>query len=257
MRHIFRKVQRPWGWSAEFPAIPKAAAEFILVNTDVSLPLMVEQVVSVDETTKVLFALADGARVEAVHIPALPKQGGAAAGAERRVTLCISSQVGCAMGCTFCATGRMGLRRDLSAGEVVGQVVAAMHALGPLLAHRLNVVFMGMGEPLANLDAVEQALTVLCHPDGLGIASRRITVSTSGLVPGIARLGAFPLRPRLALSLNATTDEARSATLGFGGIARGVEGVARRAQGADHLGVCADGRGKRHGRRRGSSGGVG
>ncbi|WP_291270334.1 23S rRNA (adenine(2503)-C(2))-methyltransferase RlmN [Geothrix sp.] len=127
-----------------------------------------------------------------------------------RVTLCLSSQVGCAMGCTFCATGQMGIIRNLSAAEIVGQVVAMLNHHGHSAERPVNLVFMGMGEPLHNLDHVMTAFGPLTDPKGLAIPPRRITLSTSGLVSGIERLGAFARRPRLALSLNATTDIHRS-----------------------------------------------
>lgn len=130
-----------------------------------------------------------------------------------RVTLCLSSQIGCAMGCTFCATGIMGIVRNLDAGEIVAQVLVLLSALGPREPHRVNLVFMGMGEPLHNVEQVERALKVLCHPAGLGLAVSRITVSTSGLVPGIQRLARAEPRPLLAVSINATTDEARAAIM--------------------------------------------
>ncbi|HJW44409.1 MAG TPA: 23S rRNA (adenine(2503)-C(2))-methyltransferase RlmN [Geothrix sp.] len=127
-----------------------------------------------------------------------------------RVTLCLSSQVGCAMGCTFCATGQMGIIRNLTAAEIVGQVVAMLAHHGHPLDRPVNLVFMGMGEPLHNLDHLMAAFEILADPEGLAIPPRRITVSTSGLVTGIDRLAGFARRPRLALSLNGTTDEHRS-----------------------------------------------
>jgi len=132
------------------------------------------------------------------------------AGALDRVTLCLSSQVGCAMGCTFCATGLMGILRNLTAGEIVGQVLAMLDHHGHPPGVPVNLVFMGMGEPLHNLDHVMAAFRVLSEPGGLAIPPRRITLSTAGLVSGIQRLGALSPRPRLAVSLNATTDAARS-----------------------------------------------
>ena len=120
------------------------------------------------------------------------------------------------MGCTFCATASMGFGRQLLAHEIVGQVLSAMHALGPRHPGNLTLVFMGMGEPLHNLPEVARALRVLCHPAGLGLSPRRITVSTSGLVPEIAELGALDPRPLLAISVNATTDEQRSALMPIG-----------------------------------------
>lgn len=114
------------------------------------------------------------------------------------------------MGCTFCATGQMGILRNLTAAEIVGQVVAMLNHHGHPEGLPVNLVFMGMGEPLHNLDHLMAAFALLTDPKGLAIPPRRITVSTSGLVSGIERLGAFAKRPRLALSLNATTDEHRS-----------------------------------------------
>jgi 23S rRNA (adenine2503-C2)-methyltransferase len=133
-----------------------------------------------------------------------------------RVTLCISSQVGCAMGCTFCATASMGFGRHLLAHEIVGQVLSSVHALGPRHPGNLTLVFMGMGEPLHNLPEVARAIRVLCDPAGLGLSTRRITVSTSGLVPEIAELGRLEARPLLAISVNATSDEQRSLLMPIG-----------------------------------------
>jgi 23S rRNA (adenine2503-C2)-methyltransferase len=114
------------------------------------------------------------------------------------------------MGCTFCATGQMGIVRNLTAAEIVGQVVAMLNHHDHPLDRPVNLVFMGMGEPLHNFDHLMAAFATLTDPEGLAIPPRRITVSTSGLVSGIDRLGGFARRPRLALSLNATTDERRS-----------------------------------------------
>jgi 23S rRNA (adenine2503-C2)-methyltransferase len=113
------------------------------------------------------------------------------------------------MGCSFCATASMGFVRQLSAGEIMAQVLVVLHALGPRHPGDLTLVFMGMGEPLHNLERVAKAIRVLAHPSGLGLSPRRITVSTSGLVPQIAELATLDVRPLLAISLNATTDEAR------------------------------------------------
>jgi 23S rRNA (adenine2503-C2)-methyltransferase len=202
---LFSRLQRPWSWTPgpdSAPALGKAARAWLAEHLDPRLPEILESHPSDDGATKLVLRLADGERIEAVHMPRAVRHP--------RVTLCISSQVGCAMGCTFCATGQMGIRRNLSAGEIVGQVLALMRALGPAGAHGVTLVFMGMGEPLHNLANVHQAIRVLNHPAGLNISTRRITVSTSGLVPGIERLARMRPRPWLALSLNATTDEARS-----------------------------------------------
>lgn len=148
---------------------------------------------SEDGTRKYLFRLADGSAVESVLIPD-----------EDRNTLCISSQVGCAMGCAFCLTGTFGLSRNLSTAEIVNQVCAVKRD-----APVKNIVFMGMGEPLANLAAVIPAVRILTDPDGFQFSTRKVTVSTSGLVPQMAELGRGAT-VNLAVSLNATTDEIRS-----------------------------------------------
>ncbi|MBD3235640.1 MAG: 23S rRNA (adenine(2503)-C(2))-methyltransferase RlmN [Candidatus Eisenbacteria bacterium] len=151
-------------------------------------------------TRKLLFSLVDGLAIEAVqmHEP-------------RRDTVCVSTQVGCAYRCRFCATGRMGLKRNLTAHEILSQVLVVRdgrRAAGS--PGHFNLVFMGMGEPLANYEAVTAAIRVLGDDYGLGIGRRRITVSTVGLAPQIRRLAGEPFAPRLALSLNATRDQTRS-----------------------------------------------
>jgi 23S rRNA (adenine2503-C2)-methyltransferase len=199
---LFARLQRPWSWNPDGPALGKAARAWLAAAGELSLPELASSHPSEDGATKVKLRLADGECIEAVHMPREVRSP--------RVTLCVSSQVGCAMGCTFCATGAMGIRRNLTAGEIVGQVLALIRALGPDRGHSITLVFMGMGEPLHNLDHVHRAIRILNHPAGLNIATRRITVSTSGLVPAIERLAGMRPRPWLALSLNATTDEARS-----------------------------------------------
>jgi 23S rRNA (adenine2503-C2)-methyltransferase len=151
---------------------------------------------SADGTRKLLLRLDDGEAIESVIIPA-----------DDRVTLCISSQAGCAMGCTFCATALMGLHRNLEAAEIVGQVIAARGELndGEELT---NYVFMGMGEPLANYQRLHRALTVMTSEWGMGISPRRITVSTVGLVPSMEKL-LTDTAVNLAVSLTATTNEQR------------------------------------------------
>lgn len=154
---------------------------------------------SVDHSRRYLLAVDDGQVVEAV---AMPYPG--------RVTYCISSQVGCRFGCTFCQTGTLGLLRHLEVGEVLGQVLR-LGAEAPADEGRLNIVFMGQGEPLDNLEGVRGTVLALQDEKGPAMSWRRITVSTVGLVPALeqlARLGR--LRPRIAVSLNATTDEVRS-----------------------------------------------
>jgi 23S rRNA (adenine2503-C2)-methyltransferase len=151
---------------------------------------------SSDGTRKLLLALDDGKSVETVIIPAAD-----------RVTLCLSSQAGCAMGCRFCATARMGLQRNLTAAEIVGQIHGARRELAS--SERLtNYVFMGMGEPLANYPQLVRALEIMTAPWGMEISPRKITVSTVGIVPMMERLLA-EVPVQLAISLHATTDEVR------------------------------------------------
>jgi 23S rRNA (adenine2503-C2)-methyltransferase len=196
---LFARLQRPWRWGPQGPPLNAAMRER-LEQRGMLLPELRSSHVSVDGATKLVLAL-QGDAIEAVHMPRRVGRG--------RVTLCVSSQVGCAMGCSFCATGSMGLRRQLAAGEIVAQVLVALAAFGPRHPSELTLVFMGMGEPLHNFENVARAVQVLCAGAGLGLSPRRITLSTSGLVTEIARLAALPVRPLLAVSLNATTDELR------------------------------------------------
>jgi len=151
-----------------------------------------------DGTSKITFKCDDNAIIETVLIPS-----------ETRNTLCISSQVGCAMGCTFCFTAKMGLRRHLTTAEIIGQVVLARQHLSPEVGRIGNIVFMGMGEPLHNYDNVIRAVHILTHEDGLDFSRRRVTISTSGLVPQLRKLG-HDIDVQLAISLNGTSDEQRS-----------------------------------------------
>jgi len=242
-------LRQRWTRWDQFSNLSRSLRARLETEVDLAWPTIVQSQPSLDGSTKHVFALRDGRQIEGVHMPY-----------EDRVTLCLSSQVGCALGCTFCATGQMGIIRNLSAAEIVGQVMAMLnhHAhpqdrplrpeqeaeghraphgpggagprTGPVRpeqeaeGHRaplgpggagprtgpVNLVFMGMGEPLHNFDHLMAAFGTLTDEEGLAIPPRRITVSTSGLVSGIDRLGTFARRPRLALSLNATTDAARS-----------------------------------------------
>lgn len=151
-----------------------------------------------DGTAKYLYQLPDGHAVEAVLIPDPPRN-----------TLCVSSQVGCAFGCGFCLTGTLGFKRNLTAAEIVDQVCQVRREFTSEDARVTNIVFMGMGEPLANYDAVLRAIRIMTDPEGLAFSHRRITVSTAGLVPQIRKLGAdSPVN--LAISLHAADDELRS-----------------------------------------------
>ena len=172
------------------------------------LPLVPLEIVRESEgvdtaTRKFLFRLEDGQMVETVLIPASPALYGEAS--DRR-TVCISSQVGCAYGCKFCASGLDGWKRDLSAGEIVGQFLRAEALAGDRIN---NIVFMGMGEPMANYDNLLRAVGILNAAWGVGLGARHMTISTSGLVPGIRALEAQPLQVRLAISLHGATDEIR------------------------------------------------
>ena len=198
---LFSRVQRIAMWDDAGPVLGREARA-LLAQTDTTLPTIADVALSHDGARRLVLATSDGRRIEAVHMPRAVKNP--------RVTLCLSSQVGCAMGCTFCATASMGIVRNLTAGEIVGEVLTLMRAYGPANGHALNVVFMGMGEPLHNLAHVQRAVEVLCHPEGIGMSPNRITVSTSGLVTGIEKLATWPIRPLLAVSVNATTDETRS-----------------------------------------------
>ena len=158
---------------------------------------------SKDSTQKFLFRLPDGNLIESVLIPASPALYGEKS--DRR-TICISTQVGCAYGCKFCASGLEGFSRNLRANEIIDQIIAVERASGQKID---NIVFMGMGEPLANLDNLMRAIRIINAPWGLGIGARHITVSTSGLAPQIRELADGPLQIRLAISLHGATDEVR------------------------------------------------
>jgi 23S rRNA (adenine2503-C2)-methyltransferase len=158
---------------------------------------------SEDTTRKFLFQLGDGALIEAVLIPASPALYGEAS--DRR-TICVSTQVGCAYGCKFCASGLDGWSRNLQAGEIVEQVLRVEELSGEKIN---NIVFMGMGEPLANYANLMRAIGIINAPWGVGLGARHITISTSGLAPQIRELADQPLQVRLAISLHGATDEVR------------------------------------------------
>jgi len=153
-------------------------------------------------TTKILFRLPDGAAIEAVLMEY-----------DKRRTLCISTQVGCAMGCVFCATGQMGLSRNLSSGEIVEQVLFYVRLLKERGEKVTNIVLMGMGEPFLNYDAVMSSIELLNHPEGLKIGSRRITISSVGIIPAIEKFTNEEKQVNLAISLHATDNDLRSSML--------------------------------------------
>ena len=176
----------------------KLAAEFRFDDLELMRTLG-----SADTTRKFLFQLSDGALIETVLIPASPALYGEAS--DRR-TLCVSTQVGCAYGCKFCASGLDGWSRNLTAAEIVDQVLRVEKIAGERIN---NIVFMGMGEPLANFANLMSAVGIINAPWGIGLGARHITISTSGLAPQIRQLAEQPLQVRLAISLHGATDEVR------------------------------------------------
>jgi 23S rRNA (adenine2503-C2)-methyltransferase len=181
---------------------------------DIRHPRIEKSFHSVDGTIRYLIAMADGETVETVWMP--EGDGGETGdGTEagdsdwHRATICVSSQVGCAVNCQFCLTALMGVKRNLSAGEIVGQVIAVLNDRQvDMERQRVNIVFMGMGEPFLNYPQFMKSVQLLV--EGVGFPESRMTVSTSGIVPRIHDFGAEPLRPKLAISLNASNDEVRS-----------------------------------------------
>lgn len=188
-----RRVFDPSSWTD----FPKPLRERVASSYRVEPAAVADRVRAADGTVKYRLQLDDGRSVEAVR---MVQRG--------RVTLCLSSQVGCALACDFCLTARMGLERHLDPGEIVGQVARILEDEDDG-DPRYNVVLMGMGEPLHNYEGVMAAVRLLNDADGFAVSTRRITVSTAGLVPAIDRLAEEPVRPRLAVSLNATNDPVR------------------------------------------------
>jgi 23S rRNA (adenine2503-C2)-methyltransferase len=204
------RIRQLWHWiyhrgATDFAAMTDLAKSFreqLAAHYELRRPQVSRAQVSADGTRKWLLRFADGQEVETVHIPEAD-----------RGTLCVSSQVGCTLNCTFCHTGTQRLVRNLAAAEIVGQVMLARDALGEWPSPRAdrqltNIVLMGMGEPLYNYDNVAAALRIVMDPEGLAISRRKITLSTAGVVPIIARVGA-ELGVNLAISLHAVTDELR------------------------------------------------
>jgi len=194
--YIFKFIQGQHGRDiSALSTLSKAfRAQLVEQGYFISQLKVVQNLTDRDGSAKFLFELADGERIESVLLPE-----------DKRKTLCVSTQVGCAMGCGFCATAKIRLRRSLTAGEIVDQVDTAEQQAGTIT----GVVYMGMGEPLLNYDAVLESIRILNHPAGKGIGIRHITISTCGVAPGIRRLAEEDIHPRLAISLNAPTDVLR------------------------------------------------
>ena len=180
---------------AAFTDLAKSLRQRLDERFSLRLPELADHRVSQDRAEKFLFRLADGLFIETVLIPAGTRQ-----------TLCLSTQVGCKFGCVFCASGMGGFQRHLRPSEIIGQVLFLRDRLK---IHLTNFVFMGMGEPLDNFDNLAKAILIMNAPEGLGIAARRMTVSTAGVTPGIERLKELDLQVNLSLSLHAVNDELR------------------------------------------------
>ncbi len=197
-RQVFEWI---WARGVTDPAamtnLSRALRAKLAALTRISTPIVEARQTSSDGTTKFLLRLGDGRHIESVFIPDTPAQ-----------TFCVSTQVGCAMRCAFCLTGKMGLVRNLTAGEIAAQVRVLAHETG-LAGATFNIVLMGMGEPLHNYDATMKAIRMLADPQGLAVPPKRITLSTVGLLPELEKLAAEPLMPNLAISLHATTNEQR------------------------------------------------
>jgi 23S rRNA (adenine2503-C2)-methyltransferase len=187
----------------QISSLPARIRTELAEHSELGLPSLDSRYQSVDGTRRYLLRLSDGRTVETVLMPE-----------EDRDTVCISSQVGCPVDCKFCMTALMGLERSLTAGEIVGQVLFVARDNGLTISpkpdsRRFNIVMMGMGEPLLNLANVLKATRILVDPNGVGMTERRITVSTAGIIPRIEELGRAEVRPKLAISLNASTEESR------------------------------------------------
>jgi 23S rRNA (adenine2503-C2)-methyltransferase len=197
----------------EFSAMtnmPAALRERLTKGARITPPRITRQFPSLDGSIRYLFSIGgpivdEGAKTAQIEAVFMPREG--------RQTICISTQAGCAVDCHFCLTAQLGLIRNLTAGEIVGQVLVALEENREHLAPQTNVVLMGQGEPLLNYDATMAAVRILLDPKGVALAPRHVTLSTSGIVPGIERLGREKIRPSLAISLNASSDEQRNALM--------------------------------------------
>jgi 23S rRNA (adenine2503-C2)-methyltransferase len=190
--------------------LPAAFRERLSAEAHITVPQIKQRFVSSDGSIRYLFALPLGeekltsrpASVEAVFMPS-----------EGRQTICVSTQAGCAVDCRFCLTAQLGLIRNLTPGEILAQVLIPLEENKPQLAPQTNIVLMGQGEPLLNFDNVMAAVRIVLDPEAVGISPKHVTLSTSGIVPGIEKLAQEAARPKLAISLNASSDEQRDALM--------------------------------------------
>ncbi len=214
------RAKQIWGWVynryvysfSEMENLPKTMREELSSRYSIMPLKIAKKELSSDGTIKYLFELADGKTIETVWLKMkdIEYNDDGSLKHEARYTVCVSTQVGCKVGCTFCLTAKGGFSRDLSAGEIVAQVLAVKKDNNLAPQRRLNIVYMGMGEPLDNLDNLIKAIEILADPDGLAISPKRQTVSTSGLSTKIDRLGERDLGVHIAISLHAVDDELRS-----------------------------------------------
>lgn len=211
-------VERRWQFD-QMTNLSRTLRERLLREASVTLPGIEKRYPSADGSVRYVLRLAPDTNAEARKSPAERGRSSATTietiwmpEADRQ-TLCLSSQAGCAVDCHFCATAQLGLIRNLTAGEIVGQVLTVLDAHRQELRPQTNVVLMGQGEPLLNYEETLQAVRLLADPEGMHIPLRKITLSTAGIVPGIRRLAQEEIRPKLAVSLNATTDEQRDAIM--------------------------------------------
>lgn len=187
---------------AAMTELPKTLRARLQAVAHVTATKIVNVFYASDGTRRYLLGLGDGREAEAVFMPE-----------ERRDTICLSCQVGCAVGCKFCMTAQLGVKRNMTAGEIIAQVIIVLNEVygaGQATPHGTNLVFMGMGESFLNYQQVMQAIRIMADEKGLGISPKRVTVSTSGIVPKIYEFAQEPLRPHLAISLSATTEESRT-----------------------------------------------
>jgi 23S rRNA (adenine2503-C2)-methyltransferase len=191
--------------------LPVALRQRLANGFSIGMPKILQRFHSNDGSVRFLLGLNDAGEAQRASVPArveavfMPSEG--------RQTICISTQAGCAVDCHFCLTAQLGLVRNLTAGEILAQVLIALEDHQNSLAPRTNVVLMGQGEPLLNYEAVMAALRIMLDANGMALAARHVTLSTSGIVPGIERLAQEKVRPKLAISLNASTDEQRDAIM--------------------------------------------